>query len=216
MRGGLRDLVFNSKETFENMDPKLDELVVKLRHTDTDVRRQTLDELSHLEDKKHAIPAIHWTMLNDIDDEIRAYAREIYTKMGEQEKGEAPPADTGAAEKQTPTPEEKKEEREERRVHLKPVIDREPNKCGSWSIHLSAIALVLIFAAHLWNIPYANEKMPFLETVKLIAFGLTIPGLILGLIGLGVTDRKKSTPVAGLIFNSLILLAGILRITGVI
>ncbi len=184
------------------MDPKIDKLITDLRDSNPDVRREALDELSKLEDRKHAIPAIHWTMLNDVDDGIREYAREIYLRIGKQEKAKVK---TGEEEL---SGREAKPGKEERRVHLKPTMGW-PNPFGTWSIHFSLMSITLIIASSLIQILVGNEEIPFLIMLHYIGLGCTIPGLLLGIIGLvRARERKKSTPVWGLILNGSIILIG--------
>jgi hypothetical protein len=187
----------------EAMDPKIDRLITELRDSDSEVRRRALDELSGVDDKKHVVPAIHWTMLNDIDDEIREYARGIYLKIGEQQKASA----AAAAEKASADETEAK--KEERRVHIRPALGW-PNPWGTWSVHFSLFSIGLIIVALLWGIPYAASKPGFLQVLEFIGLGLTVPGIFLGIMGLVLAgERKKTTPTAGIILNGVILLTGI-------
>ena len=184
------------------MDPKIDRLITDLRDTDAEIRRRALDELSEVDDRKHIVPAIHWTMLNDIDDDIREYARGIYLKIGEQEKAAA-----AAVAEEAPAKKDEAAE-EEQRVHIRPALGW-PNPWGTWSVHFSLFSIGLIIVALLWGIPYA-AKPNFLQILEYVGLGLTIPGIFLGIIGLALAgERKKTTPIAGLILNGIILLIGI-------
>ena len=184
------------------MDPKVDKLITDLRNDDVDVRREALDELSKLEDRKYAIPAIHWTMLNDVDNGIREYAREIYLRIGKQEKaGVETAADETSAREAEPA-------KEEKRVHLKPTMGW-PNPFGTWSIHFSLLSITLIIVSSLIQLPFGSEEIPFLIMLQYIGLGCTIPGLFLAVIGLvRARERKKSTPVWGLILNGSIIVIG--------
>jgi hypothetical protein len=190
------------------MDPRIDKLVTDLRDADVEARRCALEELSKVEDRKHVVAAIHWTMLNDMDDEIRAFAHEIYIKIGEKEKGilAEPPTKTTAAKEKPAAPEP------ERRVHIKPVFDRDPNVPGSWSVHFALISIGLIILATLWHIPYMQEKVLFLDVIHYIGLGCSVPGLLLGIIGLRVKDRPSGSALWGIILNAAILLIGIWNI----
>jgi hypothetical protein len=185
------------------MDPRVDKLVDDLRHPDDEVRKKALNELSKLEDKVHAVAAIHWTMLNDVDDEIRRHARDIYGRIGEQQKSAAASTPVKGASR-TAFP-----DREERRVHLKPTLGW-PNPYGTWSIHFSLFSITLLVAAQLIQIPFFNEEVTFLQILRYIGMGFTIPGLLLGVLGLAKAgERKKSTPAWGLGLNGAILLISI-------
>ena len=185
------------------MDPKIDRLITELRDSDSEIRRRALDELSEVDDKKHVVPAIHWTMLNDIDDEIREYAREIYLKIGEQQKTAAAVVAEEAPAKKTEAVEE------ERRVHIRPALGW-PNPWGTWSVHFSLFSIGLIIVTLLWGIAYGAAKPDFLQILEYVGLGLTVPGIFLGIMGLVLAGkRKKTTPIAGLILNGIILLIGI-------
>ena len=160
------------------------------------MRRNALNELSKVEDRKHVIAAIHWTMLNDMDDDIRAYAREIYVKIGETEKKTEPvqepkkpaveiPAQN-VVQKTVPKQPVLKHVSEivevdrtipvqpENRPHIKPVLGQESNVPGSWSVHFSLISIGIIIVATLWHMGYMQEEVLFLDILGYIV-GCTLP-----------------------------------------
>lgn len=207
------------------MDPIIDKLVMQLRDVDIEVRRNALTELSNVKDKKYVVTAIHWTMLNDMDDSIRAYAREIYIKIGEQEKKTPPSQADETPAKITPLkPVEKppvlKSVSEhsvidrtipvqpENRPHIKPVLEHEPNLYGSWSVHFSLISIGIIIVATIWHLPYGAEEVFFLDLIGYIGLACTIPGIILGIIGLRAKDCPTGSSIWGIILNVSILLIG--------
>lgn len=212
------------------MDPIIDRLVMDLRDLDVEVRRNALNELSNVKDKKHVVAAIHWTMLNDMDDGIRAYAREIYVKIGESEKKIEPVRELAkpAEEIIQPKAVQKTAQKEpvlkqvseivgvdrkipvqpENRPHIKPVLEREPNLAGSWSVHFSLISIGIIIVATLWHLPYGAEEVFFLDLIGYIGLACTIPGIILGIIGLRSKDRPTGSALWGIILNVSILLIG--------
>ncbi len=84
-------------------EDKIGRLIEDLKDIDIDVRRRAIDKLTKL-DAKHAEAALHWAMVNDLDEEIRTLARSAYEQM----HAEQPPA-TEETQPQPTKPEPKPE-----------------------------------------------------------------------------------------------------------
>jgi len=185
------------------MDPMIEALVTKLRDTDVEVRKEALDKLSEVDDRKYVVPAIHWTMMNDMDEEIRSHARKIYERMGELEKAGSHSSivDAGAGAASAGS--------EESRTRVRPAMGW-PNLWGTWSIHFSLLSILIIIVAMLWCIPYGSKIPRFLQILEFVGLSFAVPGMGLGVAGMILAgERKRSTSIGGLVLNGIILLIGI-------
>jgi len=173
---------------------QVDALIVKLSDISDQVRLEAIDELSTI-DKEHALPALHWAIQNEFDENVRNAARDAYQKLSRAKEAEKP-----AAEDKT---------RAADRPKVKAVVVEEgiANPAGQLAFKLGvgvAVALVV------WVFIQSGQdpgKVPAWITWWLrVAGAFSLPGLVLGIIGLTKKGERHIPAIAGTVLNGFIVI----------
>ncbi len=175
---------------------RVDVLVEKLRDVAVEVRLEAIEELSAI-DKEHALPALHWAIENELDEDVRNAARDAYQSLSKLE--EAPPeeVDTATADKT----------RKLDRPKVKAVTLEEgaPNPAGRVSLKIGfGVAIVLIVWVFLQSGQDPGNVPPLFIWWPRVVGAISLLGLVLGIVGITMREEKHVPAIIGTVVNGLI------------
>jgi hypothetical protein len=176
---------------------RVDALIERLSDVSDQVRLEAIDELSTI-DTEHALPALHWAIQNELDERVRNAARDAYQKLSRVKQAEK--VQQAAAEDKTRAADRPK-------VKAVTVEEGAENPAGSLSFKLGVLVAVALVV---WVFIQSGQdpgRVPAWITWWLrIAGALSLPGLVLGIIGVAKKGERHIPAIAGTVLNSFIVI----------
>jgi len=176
---------------------RVDALVVKLNDISDQVRLEAISELSTI-DREHALPALHWAIQNELDEDVRNAARDAYqklsrAKLAEKTKEAAANDKTRAADRPT--------------VRAVTVEEGTENPSGSLSFKLGVVvAVALVIWVFIQSGQDPDDVPGWMTWWLRIAGALSIPGLVFGIIGAAKKGERHIPAIAGTVLNGFIVI----------
>ena len=175
---------------------RVDALIEKLGDLSVDVRLEAIDELSNI-DKEHALPALHWAIQNELDDNVRNAARDAYQRLSR--APDPAPAEADA------TTADKTRKIDRPRVKAVQLEEGAPNPMGMASFYIG----FGVFAALIIEIIVRSGQDPtnppaFFLYWRLLAGALSVVGLGLGIVGVTKKGEKHLRAITGMVLNAII------------
>ncbi len=182
---------------------RVDALIAKLGDVSEQVRLDAIEELSTI-DKEHALPALHWAIQNEMDEEVRNAARDAYQRLSRADQAGSNEAVAEGTDKT----------RMLHRPKVKAVVLEEgaANPAGGFSLSIGLVAVAGLVVWGLIGLGQGGETGTFLVWWLRIASGISIPGLVLGIIGVATKREKHLTAIAGTVLNALLVILFLVRV----
>lgn len=182
---------------------RVDALITKLGDVSDEVRLDAIKELSTI-DREHALPALHWAIQNEMDDTVRNAARDAYQRLSREKQSEAAAAPVEGGDKT----------RMVDRPKVKAVVMEEgaANPAGDFSLRIALLAVVALMMWALFDLGQGGQRRPLLVWWLRIASGISIPSLVLGIIGMSKKGEKHIPAIAGTIISALIVILFFFRV----
>ena len=176
---------------------RVDSLVVKLNDISDQVRLEAINELSTI-DREHALPALHWAIQNELDENVRNAARDAYQKLSRAKQ----------AEKTKETVAEDKTRAADRpTVRAVTVEEGAENPAGSLSFKLGVVvAVALVVWVFIQSGQDPGDVPGWITWWLRIAGALSLPGLVLGIIGTAKKGERHIPAIAGTVLNGFIVI----------
>jgi hypothetical protein len=182
---------------------RVDELVQQLSDISPEVRLRAIEGLGAV-DKDHALPALHWAIQNELDDDVRNAARDAYQRLSraafqEQQKAKATSGD-------------KTRDMERPRVKAVTMEEGAANPYGRISFYTAAAIIILYLVAMIIETGQDPRHVPAVfRYMRLGLEALSIPGLGLGVLGLTRKRAKMIAAYIGTTINAIIFLVFFLK-----
>lgn len=178
---------------------KVDELIQQLRDLSPEVRLDAISQLTAI-DRVHALPALHWAIQNELDDDVRNTARDAYQKLYKQQAASGGGQGNGPASDKT---------RNAQRSKVKAVVLEEgaPNPAGTLSFYIGLGVITAFFILMLLTSGlHPNKWPPVYIYWPVVAGALSAVGLGLGIIGWIRKEERHLGAVTGTVLNGLVVL----------
>jgi hypothetical protein len=176
---------------------RVDALIAKLGDVDQQVRLEAIEELGTI-DKEHALPALHWAIQNEMDETVRNAARDVYQRLSQVNREVSNnEVDEGGDKTRMLS-----------RPKVKAVVVEEgaPNPAGDLSLRISLVGIVALMVWLLVELGQAGRRGPVLIWWLRIACGISVPGLVLGIVGMATRGERHLPAIAGTVLNGLLLI----------
>jgi hypothetical protein len=175
---------------------RVDALIEKLGDLSADVRLEAIDELGTI-DKEHAMPALHWAIQNELDDNVRNAARDAYQRLSRAPDPAPKEADAATVDKT------RKIDRP--RVKAVQLEEGAPNPAGmiSFYIGLGVFAALVVERIVISGQDPRHPPVFFLYW-RLIAGALSVLGLGLGILGVTKKGEQHLRAIGGTVINAII------------
>jgi len=209
-------------------EDKIGRLIEDLKNVDLNVRRRAISKLAKL-DTEHAETALHWAMVNDLDEEIRDLAHSAYeqihakqTPVTEQAKPAKPapkagrphslstrPPPKSSAQRSRPDRSQTAAIKNKRKANLADashmaILEEKPeprNVFGDISLKLAIATLALIITEVLLEAPHEKSFPIYVHMVKILAKLTPIAGFMMAILGMTGKKPRKLIAKIGLAAN---------------
>jgi hypothetical protein len=183
---------------------RVDALIEQLNDLDDGVRLAAIQELSTI-DKEHALPALHWAIQNELDENVRNAARDAYQKLSRMATADDNRGNPGGATDKTRSVDHPK-------VRAVVVEEGAFNPWGSLSFKIGLFVLAFLFIWVLLDTGQWGEKTTFLVWWLRVVGGASFLGLALGIIGLSMRGEQHIPAIMGIVGNGFVVLIFFFRV----